>query len=174
MTEGRARWHVVPLDSKAHDRSAFSCGAPELDRYIREQASQDVRRDLARVFVALEGEGLAVAGFYSLSAASFRKEDLSPDQAKRLPHYPIPAVLLGRLAVDERHRGRRLGAFLLMDALDRVLRASTTLAVHAIVVDARDETAAAFYRKYGFVPFPATDRRLFLPMGTVRQLISSA
>lgn len=171
MRQARAAWEIVPLDSKAHDRSAFSCGAPELDRYIREHASQDVRRDFARVFVALEPEAPVVRGYYSLSATGFRRDDLPPDQAKRLPRYPVPAARLGRLAVDGGMKGKGLGAFLLMDALNRVLLATQTLAVHAIVVDAKDETAAAFYRKYGFIPLGGEARRLFLPMATVRALV---
>jgi len=171
MTRPRAGWPIVPLDARGHDRSAFSCGAPELDRYIREHASQDVKRDVARVFVALDRGGPVVSGFYGLSAASFRKDGLPTDQARRLPHYPVPAVLLGRLAVDENHQGQGLGARLLMDALDRVYLASQTLAVHAVIVDARDDAAAAFYEKYGFIRFADTPSRLFLPMTTIRKLV---
>lgn len=170
MTEGRPSWRVVPLDSRAHDRTAFSCGAPDLDRYIREHASQDVKRDVARVFVALGPGGDTVAGYYSLSAASFQREDLPADQSRRLPRYPVPAALLGRLAVDGSARGRGLGAFLLMNAMHRVLLATETLAVHALVVDAKDDGAVAFYRKYGFIPFIDAERRLFLPLATIRQL----
>lgn len=171
MTRPRAPWRVEPLD-KAHGRSGFASGASELDRYIRELASQDVRRDVARVFVAVQEEASALCGFYSLGAASFRREKLPAAQAKRLPHYPVPAVLLGRLAVDEAMQGKGLGAFLLMDALHRVLLASQTLAVHAMIVDARDDAAAAFYRKYGFVPFADDARQLLLPMATLRQLLA--
>ena len=172
MTPRRARWHVQPLDSKAHDRSAFSCGAPELDRYIRDLASQDVKRDVARVFVAVDPDSAAtVLGYYGLSAASFQREGLPADQARRLPRYPVPAVLLARLAVDERAQGRGLGAHLLMDALDRVHIASGTIAVHAVVVDARDDAAVAFYRKYGFIRLARDRRRLFLPMATIRKLV---
>lgn len=164
-------WEIIALDSKAHDRAAFSCGAPELDRYIREHASQDVKRDVARVFVAVQaGAPTVVCGYDSLSAASFQRDSLPANQAKRLPRYPVPGVLLGRLAVDESKRGQGLGAFLLMDALYRVLLATQTLAVHAVIVDARDDTAAAFYRKYGFIPFNDHKRRLFLPMATIRRL----
>ncbi len=168
---GGTGWPVAPLDGKAHDRSSFSCGAPELDRYIRQFATQDMRRDVARVFVALDPGDTTVAGYYSLSAASFRRDDLPPDQAKRLPRYPVPAVLLGRLAVDEARKGRGLGAYLLTDALDRACRASEVLAVQALIVEARDDTAAAFYRKYGFLAFTDSNRRLFLPMATIRKLI---
>jgi len=163
-------WRVVPLDSKAHDRAVFSCGAPELDRYIREHASQDMKRDVARIFVALEAGTATVCGYYSLSASSFQRDDLPTAQAKRLPRYPVPAVLLGRLAVDGRMSGKGLGAHLLMDAMHRTLLATQVIAVHAMIVDARDDVAAAFYRKYGFVPFSDDARRLFLPMSTLRQL----
>jgi GNAT superfamily N-acetyltransferase len=112
-----------------------------------------------------------VRGYYSLSAASFQRDSLPAEQAKRLPRYPVPAALLGRLAVDEGMKGKGLGAFLLMDALNRLLLATQTLAIHALAVDAKDEAAAAFYRKYGFIAFPADARRLFLPMATIRKLI---
>jgi GNAT superfamily N-acetyltransferase len=165
-------WRIAPLD-KAHDHADFVSGAPELDRYIRQQASQDVRRDVARVFVATREASQTIDGFYSLGAASFRRERLPLAQAKRLPHYPVPAALLGRLAVDEQAQGQGLGAFLLMDALHRVLLASQTLAVHAMIVDARDDAAAAFYRKYGFIPFADNVRQRMLPLVTLRQLLSS-
>jgi predicted GNAT family N-acyltransferase len=172
VTRQGAPWRVEPLD-KAHDRTSFSSGAPESDRYIRELASQDVRRDVARVFVALAEGSKAVCGFYSLGAASFQREKLVPAQAKRLPHYPAPAALLGRLAVDMGTQGTGLGAFLLMDALHRVLLASQTFAVHALVVDARDDAAAAFYRKYGFIPFVDGAHQVMLPMSTLRQLLGA-
>jgi GNAT superfamily N-acetyltransferase len=171
MTRPRAPWRIEALDT-THDRSSFTSGAPELDRYIREHASQDARRDLARVFVAVQDGAGAICGFYALGAANFQRDKLPAAQAKRLQHYPVPAALLGRLAVDEAWQGKGLGAFLLMDALHRVLLASQTLAVHAVIVDARDETAAAFYRKYGFVPFADEGLRLFLPMSTLRQLLA--
>lgn len=166
----RLPWQLAPLDSKAHDRTAFSCGAPELDRYIREHASQDMKRDVARIFVALEAGTATVCGYYSLSASSFQRDDLPTAQARRLPRYPVPAVLLGRLAVDARMSGKGLGAHLLMDAMHRALLATQVIAVHAMIVDARDDVAAAFYRKYGSVPFPDDAQRLFLPMSTLRQL----
>lgn len=173
MKQVRAGWRVTPLDSAVHDRSAFTCGASELDRYIREHASQDVKRDIARVFVAVRAEASVVCGYYSLSATSFQRDGLPADHAKRLPRYPVPAALLGRLAVDGTMKGQGLGAFLLMDALHRMLLATQTLAVHALVVDARDNAAAAFYRKYGFIPFTGEGRRLFLPMATIRKLTES-
>ncbi|WP_290977195.1 GNAT family N-acetyltransferase [Ferrovibrio sp.] len=129
-----------------------------------------MKRDVARVFVALKNNTSTLCGYYSLSAASFQRDSLPPDQAKRLPHYPVPAALLGRLAVDHSMKGKGLGAFLLMDALNRILLATQTLAVNAVIVDAKDNAAAAFYRKYGFIPFNRSEKRLFLPMATIRRL----
>jgi GNAT superfamily N-acetyltransferase len=171
MSPARAPWRVVALDRKTHDRTEFSCGVPALDRYIREWATQDIRRDVARVFVALNADSDRVLGYYSLGAASFQKDSLPASEANRLPHYPVPAALLGRLAVDESARGQGLGAHLLVDALHRVHRASHALAIHAIIVDAKDDTAAAFYRRFGFIPFSDEPGRLFLPMATVRKLV---
>jgi GNAT superfamily N-acetyltransferase len=169
----RARWRIEPL-GKAHERADFASGAPELDRYLREQAAQDARRDVARVFVAAPAPGQkAIHGFYSVSATSFHREKLPAAQAKRLPRYPVPAALLGRLAVDAKAQGKGLGVFLLMDALHRVLLASQTLAVHAVTVDARDDAAAAFYRKYGFIAFADNARQLVLPLATLRQLLTA-
>ncbi len=160
---------IEPLGPR-HDRASFSCGEPALDSYIRRQASQDARRRVAQVFVAASGASEEIAGFYTLSAASFEKDELPVNLAKRLPHYPVPAVVIGRLAVDLSHRGRRLGEFLLLDAVRRVNRASISIAVYAIVVDAKNDRARSFYERYGFIPFPSAPRRLFLPMQTFEKL----
>lgn len=172
-------WQVVPFNSKAQDRKGFSCGVPDLDRYLRDYAAQDIKRDVARVFVALNGDGPGIAGYYSLSATSVQRETLPVAQQKRLPRYPVPAALLGRLAVDSGMKGRGLGAFLLMDALNRLLLATQALAIHAVIVDAKDQAAVAFYRKYGFIPFSnegedrGEGKRLLLPMATLRQVAGS-
>lgn len=152
-----------------HERTAFSCGEPGLDAYLQRQASPDVRRRVAQVFVAVRGPG-AIAGYYSLSAASFQKDELPPALAKRLPHYPVPAAVLGRLAVDREQQGQGLGETLLLDAIRRVVRASTTIAVYAIIVDAKNERAQAFYERYGFRAFASLPRRLFLPLETFEKL----
>ena len=153
-----------------HDRAAFSCGEPALDGYLQRQASQDIRRRVAQLFVALGAAPGQIAGYYSLSAASFEKGELPPALAKRLPHYPVPAAVLGRLAVDRAQQGRGLGEMLLLDAIRRVVRASTTIAVYAIIVDAKNERAQAFYERYGFRPFVSGPRRLFLPLETFEKL----
>ena len=166
---GELRLVTEPLGSH-HDRAAFSCGEPALDGYLQRQASQDIRRRVAQVFVALGDAPGKIAGYYSLSATSFDKDELLPAQAKRLPHYPVPAAVLGRLAIDRTRQGQGLGELLLLDAVRRVIWASTTLAVHAVIVDAKNERAQAFYERYGFRPFTTEPRRLFLPLETFEKL----
>jgi GNAT superfamily N-acetyltransferase len=114
---------VEPLGPH-HNRAAFTCGEPTLDAYVRRYASQDVRRRIAQVFVAVAGTPESISGYYSLSAASFSREDLPPEMARRLPRYPIPAAILGRLAVDRAYQGRGLGEFLLFDACERIFQAN--------------------------------------------------
>lgn len=119
------------------------------------------------VDVATEG----IAGYYTLSATSIALSELPEAQARRLPAYPhVPAALLGRLAISRAEQGRGLGAALLTDALRRSLH--TELAVYALVVEAKDESAQAFYAHHGFIELPDTaHRRLLLPMATARTLL---
>jgi GNAT superfamily N-acetyltransferase len=146
-----------------HDRSRFSSGSAPLDRYFREQASQDIKRRIASCFVAVSVQTRDVAGFYTLTAASIALNALAPEIVKKLPRYPVvPAVLLGRLAVAENHQGKGLGGVLLSDAVLRVARAE--LGVFAMLVDAKDDAAQRFYEHYGFTLLPGEDRRLCLPM----------
>jgi GNAT superfamily N-acetyltransferase len=149
-----------------HDRARFSCGQPDLDAWFRLRASQDEKRNVARVFVAVDVE-LGVVGFYSLSSLSLSMESLPEEMAHKLPRYDaIPAALIGRLARDERVRGQGVGELLLADAIRRILGAGRSIAVFAIVVDAKDERAADFYRTFGFQAFPLRPKRLFLPAAT--------
>ena len=159
---------VEPL-ARSHDREGFDCGTPELNDYLRRQAAQDTRRGVSRVYVARERGSSKVLGYYTLSAASFGKKSLPEKEAKRLPHYPVPAALLGRLAIDRTCQGQGLGKYLLFDALHRVLHAAETLAVYALVVDAKDGNARMFYERYGFLRFPDSPMRLFIPIETLRR-----
>lgn len=160
---------IAPL-AAGHDRQAFSCGAAPLDRYLQTQATQDVRRHIANCFVASPAESNVVAGYYTLSAASIPMTDLPEAQARKLPRTPVlPAALIGRLAVDNRWQGRQLGAALLFDAIARAIRADA--AVFALLVDAKDEAAARFYRHHGFEAFSGRAKRLFLPVATARRVV---
>lgn len=146
------------------EADGFRCGRAPLDEYIRRYAGQDIKRGLARVFAATpEVELQRLAGYFTLSAASVSAVDLPEALRRKLPRYPLPVALLGRLAVDTSFQGKGLGGILLADALLKVARASRVLAVAGMIVDAKDEVAAAFYRHYGFVDLPGQPGRLLLP-----------
>ena len=156
-------YRIRPLDG-AVDTGAFHCGHATLDDYVRRFASQDVRRGIARVFIATpDDDSRRPAGFFTLSAGSVNCSDLPPDLARKLPRYPVPLALLGRLAVDKTFQGKGLGSILLADACRKVAGASAVLAVVGMIVDAKDEPAAAFYRHFGFIPLPGMSARLLLP-----------
>ena len=151
-----------PLGSN-HNRTLFRCGEEVLDRYFQTQATQDIRRRIANCFVAVETATGQVAAYYTLSAASIPLIDLPPEEAKRLPRYPtLPAVRVGRLAVDQRFHGRGLGAALLMDAVHRTMQAPA--AAFAIMVDAKNDQAVAFYQHHGFRPLPANPGHCSFPL----------
>ncbi len=160
-----APFRVLPLDT-AHDRAAFCSDSEPLDRYLREQATQDIRRRVAACFVAL-ADGQRIAGYYTLASASLLLADLPASIGKKLPRYPtVPAVRMGRLAVDQAFKGQGLGGALLADALARAARSE--IAAFTLLVDAKDEAAAAFYRHHGFIALPDLPLTLFLPLATVQ------
>jgi ribosomal protein S18 acetylase RimI-like enzyme len=162
---------ISPL-ALQHDRSAFSCGIDALDRYLQTQAGQDIRRHVANCFVASPPGTSIIAGYYTFSATSIPIADLPKEQTRRLPRYPIvPAALIGRLAVDRKYAGRGLGSTLLFDAIKRALRADA--AIFAIVVDAKDEGAVAFYQHHGFQRFSSRPRSLFIPVATAMKLLEN-
>ena len=173
MIKEREEPHLViePLGTK-HDRAAFSCGNQPLDSYLQKQAGQDLKKRAAVPFV-ITPDHKTIAGFYTLSQYALDLGELPEAIRKRMPRYPmVSATLLGRLAVSERFRGQGLEERLLMDALHRALQSSKQIASAAVVVDAKDDQAVAFYRKYGFIDLPKVERRLFLPMETIAQLFS--
>jgi len=161
---GAASVRIEPLGPQ-HDRASFGCGNETLDRYLKERATQDIRRGLARLFVASPvEEPTHILGFFTLSATSIVAADLPPEIAKRLPRYPIPAALIGRLAVDRKNAGRGLGGVLLMDAIEKAKVAARTVAITVIVVDPIDDTAQSFYASFGFRGLQGAQRRMFLTL----------
>ena len=162
------RLQIEPL-SGDHDRSRFTSGSEPLDRYLRERASQDIKRRISRCFVAVSCQTQEIAGFYTLAATSVALDALAPDIARKLPRYPVvPAALIGRLAIASRFQGAGLGAALLADALLRSARAE--LGVFAMVVDAKDTAAQRFYEHHGFTLLPGDAARLVLPIATALRL----
>ena len=155
----------VPLD-RSHDLSAFDCGAAALNDYLRKYAWQNHQSRSARTYVAMRGN--RVAGYYTLAAGSVRRDDAPPRIAKGQGNYPLPIILLARLAVDRTEQGKGLGAALLRDALERAARAADLIGCRAVLVHAKDEPARAFYRKYGFEPSPVDEFHLYLLMKDVK------
>jgi predicted GNAT family N-acyltransferase len=157
---------IEELDPKRHDRAGFDCGVEPLNRYLRTLATQHRAKGIATSFVLLDTSAPAtILGYYSLSAASLAFERLTDADRTGLPGYPIPAVRIGRLATSAAHRGQRLGELLLQNAIKRTLAARHTLGVYAVLVEAKDATAEAFYRRYGFRPCDEPTRQLYLPLG---------
>ena len=160
-----ARFRIEAL-SPEHERAGFTCGSNALDRYLREQASQDMRRRTSVCYVAVDAQSGAIAGYYTLAAGSVPLTDLSEAMAKKLPRHPlVPVARLGRLAVSTAFQGQQLGAALLWDAGLRAMRSG--MGVVALVVDAKDETAAAFYKHHGFTAFSINPLTFVLPIATL-------
>jgi len=146
-------------------RKSFCCGVPQLDRYLHEIATQDIRRRLSNCFVARDAKG-RIAAYYTFAAGSVPLLDLPEDETKRLPRYAVlPAGLIGRLAVDQSFRGRGLGGALILDAARR--GAAAEPAIFALIVDAKNEQAVRFYEHLGFRPFLSRPMSLYLSIKTI-------
>jgi ribosomal protein S18 acetylase RimI-like enzyme len=156
-------FRTKPLGNR--ERGLFCCGVEALDRYFHRQVSQDIRRRLTACYVALCGDSEHICGFYTLSACHIALPDLPAEITRKLPPYPaIPAVRIGRLAVDQEFRSRGLGSAMLVDAACRVIESD--IAAFALVVDAKDAQAVAFYEHHGFSPLAVEGeaRTLFIPL----------
>ncbi len=165
---------IEPLDSGRHHRSHFCCGEDSLDNYIRKQASQDLKKKVAIVFVLVDFPNTDVIAYYTLSAYTIELANLNKSFAKQLPRYPLlPATLLGRLAVDRTYQGQHFGELMLIDALTKALLATAQIASLAVIAEALDSPAANFYQKYGFEKFKQNPMKLYLPMKSVQELCQS-
>jgi predicted GNAT family N-acyltransferase len=173
MLKEQGSWwfRVEPLWSE-HDRAAFPCEIHSLENYFRTQAGQNVKKRAAVVYV-LTSDGKTLAGYYTLSQYSVELDEVPNDLRRRLPKYPfVPVTLLGRLAASNEFRGKGIGEHLLMDALNRSLASSKQIGSVGVIVHAKDQNAANFYRKYGFIQLPKIPGRLFLPMKTIEEMLS--
>jgi len=153
---------IEPLDT-THDRTVFQSGVEALDNYLKKQAGQDVKRRVSRVFVAANPYNpKKVIGYYTLSSLSIELNLLPEKLARKLPRHPVPAALIGRLAVSRTAQGDGVGKMLLVNAVRRTLEVSDQIAIYAMVVDAVNDKAKAFYGHFGFKPL--SGQRLFLPL----------
>lgn len=168
--KGGCKYWVEPLEKK-HNKSEFKCGIDALDQYLKTQAGQDIKKNVAVTHVLTTESSDKILGYYTLSSIGIFPGELPDNIIKKLPRYPVlPGVLIGRLAVDESLQGKKLGLYLLMDAFKRSLAVSNQIGIVAVIVDAKNEKAVAFYKQYGFLALPDNEYRLFLPLSTIKQL----
>jgi ribosomal protein S18 acetylase RimI-like enzyme len=162
---------IEALDPARHHRERFTCESPELTEFLRKRARKEMEARASACFVLVPlSDPARIVGFYTLSAAEIATADLPETIRKRMPRYhTLPATLLGRLARDEVFRGQGIGDRLMQDALARAFAGSAEVGSTAMITDPKDERAAAFYRDFGFQPFPGN--RLFLPMTEIVRLL---
>lgn len=159
------------LDSKKHDRTFFTCGVDSLNDYIKTRASQELKKKVSTPFVLTDLPDSKVLGYYCLSSYSVAMGDIEASTSNKLPRYPLlPAILLGRLAVDSRYQGKLYGKRLLLDALKRCCDTAKQVASVAVVVDAKGEDAVSFYRRYGFIEFQTDPMKLYISMVEIERL----
>ena len=156
----------LPLDPAIHDRQGFECGVPALDEYLHRFAEQHRRRGISSVYVlAASAQPERILGYYTLSAAEVDAQRLAEAERKKLPRFPVPCFRMGRLACRTDQRGLGLGKLLLGCAVDRCLKARQQVAAYALVVDAKDDVAKAFYGHFGFKSLQDAPLTLYLPLG---------
>lgn len=160
-------WDIQPIQSE-HRRESFNSGNQTLDDWLKRYATQFQRRNLARTFVAVAPPDTSVVGYYAISGHAVRYDALPADLAKGLPRIDVPVVLLARLAVSKNEQGKGLGAFLLVDALQRSQSLSDQIGIRAVEVDAIDATARRFYLHFGFVALQDDPNHLILPINMIR------
>ena len=157
---------VITVLGRQHDRQDFDCGAPALNTFLQRFARQQADKNFNRSYVAIAQGELRIRGYYAISTASIDFQNLSP--ALRLPRYPVPVVRIGRLAVDVREQGNGVGTALLRHAMHLAARTAEKIGLYAVVVDAKNEAAVAFYAKYGFQRFADQELSMFLATDVIR------
>lgn len=171
MTKNDHPLYVISKLNNKHNKKDFSSGSIQLDNYLKVQAGQDNKKNVSVTYVLTPINSNDVIGYYTLSSFSIDASDLAYEFLKKLPKYPLlPAILIGRLAVNSIYQGKKIGGHLLIDALKRGLLISDQIGINLVVVDAKDTNALNFYRHYGFIPFPSNKLKLFLPINTIKLL----
>jgi len=157
--------HIEKLQ-RTHEIEAFDCRQPELNRFLIRHALQAQQANSSQTYVGLSGK--TISGYYTIVAGEVRHTDAPARVVKGMPRFPIPLLILARLAVHREQQGRGIGAGLLLDALERTLQAAGIVGARALAVHAKDDSAASFYRHFGFMPSPTDKRHLFLLIKDIR------
>jgi len=171
MTSKESDWQIAPLGPD-HDRSQFTCGKDDLDRWIRQYARQSEESGILHTYVAVPKGQTKVVGYFSIRTSEVQCARVPADEVTRLPKYPLPTILVARLAVDRSVQGRGLGADLLMAALSKALRVSEIAGAYLVDVVATDDDARSFYKKFEFRELIDDPKHLFLRMSKVRKLLA--
>ena len=161
---------VIDALSRRHDKNDFDCGEPELNSFLQKLARQQAEKDFNRTYVVCGTDEDKILGFYAISFGSMNFENW-PDRAS-LPRYPVPVVRIGRLAVDLRVQGRGVGTALVRHAMQLSESTAEKIGLYAVVVDAKHDAAANFYKRYGFACFPDRPLELFLTLKVVRRALA--
>jgi GNAT superfamily N-acetyltransferase len=166
-TNSEKRWDFVPFEKK-YQTEHFECGYQMLNDYLKKYARQNHEKGIAKTFVAISQEkSLRIDGYYTLSSTVIEFDSMAKSYQQKMPKYPIPAILIGKLAVDNSVQGKGLGGELLVDALLRIVKVSGEIGIFAVRVDAINLKAKEFYLKYEFIPFSDQSLSLFLPIKTI-------
>lgn len=162
---------ITEILNPKHKKKEFSCGKEILDKYLHQQANQDIKRKLSVCFVLTDAKTEAIQGYYTLSNNGISSDLIPTKLKKKLPksYSSIPVTLLGRLAIDKAYKGKGIGKVLLIDALKRSYTTSKIIGSYAVIVDPLDADAEGFYEKYGFIKLPDS-KKMFLPMMTIKGL----
>jgi GNAT superfamily N-acetyltransferase len=163
---------IEQFDSALHDRKAFDCGVAELNIFLKQHANQNQTKNISKTYVAVVAVSVddrkKIYGYYTLSAGHIQCDQLPESIKSKLPKYPIPIGRIGRLAVDKEYKGQGIGGFLLHDALTSLLNIADKMGVFAVLVDAKNDDAKLFYKKYGFIELQGSGLTLFLTTDTIK------
>lgn len=174
------RFRIEAFDPGRHERKDFSCGADQLDNFLKLSARKQQKGDFTRVWVAVAPPSLRVLGYYAINSHAITTSDLPGDAAKKAPrHGRVGAAYLSMFAVDRKMQGQGLGRALLFDAFKRIAAVSEQVGIYALVLDVLDDGDAeamakrkAFYEDAGFISFPSQPLRMFMPVDTVRRVLA--
>jgi ribosomal protein S18 acetylase RimI-like enzyme len=169
VPEQEFKWAIEKLSAR-HDKAAFDCGKEPLNDFLKKYAGQNQKRGISQTYVAVKPDSRRVEGYYTISSGAVQFANIPDDARKGLPRYPVPVAHLGRLAVDKGAQGRGLGPLLLLNAMERIIRAADSIGIYAVEVWAKDDDAQRFYVKYGFVQLLDDPLHLYIAIRTVRKL----
>ena len=160
------------LLDKTHELENFDCGNIDLNDYLKKYAAQNIKKDAAKTFISTLKDSNKVIAYYTLVAGSVNPKE-APDRVKKgLPKYPIPTILIAKFAVDINFQGKGLGKHLLKDSFLRILQASEAVGIRAVHVNAKDEKATNFYKKYDFIESPITELSLYLLLKDLKAMLN--